>query len=217
MTFYNEGDKSQAICEDCVSVVDTTFQRRNVPFDDGYGVVQNVLVAVCDICDRVVAVPAQSTPAIKAARELPVVSVETRLPASYLDRLDYAMNTISAAAATKHRKMFLSVYIDFLAREERAGKAVVFNWRQSDPNGHEGTIGRQGIVELEPQPREQSKRLSLKLNPYIADELLTLQTAAQLSRTDLFKNMICQMQDDVVNQPKKELVEELKLFARAAV
>ncbi|SFU81345.1 hypothetical protein [Pseudomonas sp. OV546] len=217
MTFYKEGDKSQAICEDCESVVHTTFQRRNVPFDDGVGEVENVLVAVCDICDRVVAVPAQSTPAIKAARELAVVSVETRLPASYLDRLDYAMNAISAAAATKHRKMFLSVYIDFLARQERAGKAVVCSWKQSDPNSHKGNVGHQVIVRAAPELREQSKRLSLKLNAYIADELLTLQTATKLSRTELFKNMICQMQDDVVNQPKKELVEELKLFARAAV
>jgi hypothetical protein len=65
---YQEGEKSKAICETCHQIVTTTFARRDVPFSDGNGEVKNILVSVCDHCDQVVAIPAQSTPAIREAR-----------------------------------------------------------------------------------------------------------------------------------------------------
>lgn len=67
MEHYKLGDHSKAICEDCNRVVDTTFVVRNVPFFDGSGIVENILVAVCNNCNEVVAIPAQSTAAINAA------------------------------------------------------------------------------------------------------------------------------------------------------
>lgn len=68
LKFYYEGDKSRAICSNCEGLIQTTFFRRNVPFGDGIGEVKGVLVSVCDVCDQVVGVSAQSIPAIKAAR-----------------------------------------------------------------------------------------------------------------------------------------------------
>ena len=67
MKLYAAGEKSKAICEDCGALVSTTFVYRDVPFDDGHGVVKDVLASVCDQCDRVVALPAQSTPAVRRA------------------------------------------------------------------------------------------------------------------------------------------------------
>ena len=216
MKFYQEGDKSRAICSHCEGLVQTTFTRRNVPFDDGLGEAKGVLVSVCNVCDQVVGIPAQSTPAIKAAREAAVVSIETRLPASYLDRLDQAMHVITTAAATKHRKMFLSLYIDFLAREQRAGEGTIFTWRQAACTAIDEKTHLDHLFNACPH-KEESKRLSLKLNAHIASELDDLQTQSQLSRTDFIKHMICQMQNDVVTSPKEKLVQELTLFARAAV
>lgn len=70
MTAFREGDRSRAICDRCGAVVDTTMRVRDVPFDDGAGIVPAILVAVCDRCDTVVAIPAQSTEAVaKAHRE----------------------------------------------------------------------------------------------------------------------------------------------------
>lgn len=65
---FREGDKSTAVCAQCGKVVSTTFVRCDVPFSDGIGSAKDILVAVCDVCDAVVATPAQSTPAILAAR-----------------------------------------------------------------------------------------------------------------------------------------------------
>jgi RNase P subunit RPR2 len=63
-----EGDKSHAICPHCRQLVASTFRRRDVPLSDGSGLVRDLLVVVCDVCDTVVAIPAQSTSAVKEAR-----------------------------------------------------------------------------------------------------------------------------------------------------
>ena len=69
MKQYKEGEKSQAICEHCGKVTPTTFAIRDVLFSETMGKVKNLLVAVCDICDRVVSVSPQSEPLIKEAVE----------------------------------------------------------------------------------------------------------------------------------------------------
>jgi len=223
MKSYKEGDKSRAICSFCEGLVDTTFLRKDVPFDDGVGVVRDVLVAVCDTCNHVVGVPAQSTPAIKAAREAAVVPFEMKLPASYLERLDHAINVITAAATTRHRKMFLSLYIDYKAREARVYKDVAIGWCQPAKYEWVGPAGaRMACVEIKHHVMatvepEKIERLSLKLNAYIAEEFKTLQQRTHLNRTEFMKQMICQMQNDVVDQPKKDLMNEFTLLARAAM
>ena len=65
---YAEGDQSRAVCPHCAILVSTTFAYRDVPFNDGKGKARHILVAVCDLCREVAAVPAQSTLAIKQAR-----------------------------------------------------------------------------------------------------------------------------------------------------
>lgn len=66
---FQVGDKSNAICSRCGELVSTTFVLRDVPFSDGSGSAKGLLVAVCDVCGEVVATPAQSTPAIREARQ----------------------------------------------------------------------------------------------------------------------------------------------------
>ena len=63
-----EGGRGKAICNNCREIVSTTYRRRDVPFSDGNGEAKDILVSVCDACGSVVAIPAQSTPAIKEAR-----------------------------------------------------------------------------------------------------------------------------------------------------
>lgn len=56
--YFSVGDRSQAICADC-GLVSTTFKYREVILDE-YRLIKNVLVAVCDGCDKTVAIPNQS-------------------------------------------------------------------------------------------------------------------------------------------------------------
>lgn len=66
---WSVGDATLAVCQSCIAMVSATYRVRDVPFDDGSGVVNAILVAVCDGCSEVIAIPAQSVPAIKDARE----------------------------------------------------------------------------------------------------------------------------------------------------
>src|ERR1044072_1742856 len=111
MKLYEEGDKSRAICSHCKQLVSTTFARRDVPFSDGKGEVKNILAAVCNVCDRVVAVPAQSTPAIREARQKEVRPIEAQLPAIYLDILDLAAYMVDGASSTEFRKVLVTLYL----------------------------------------------------------------------------------------------------------
>lgn len=67
MKRYQPGDTSKAICPHCGTLVSTTFAYRDVPFDDGNGIVRGILAAVCDKCKAVVSIPVQSTLTIRRA------------------------------------------------------------------------------------------------------------------------------------------------------
>ena len=104
MRFFIEGEKGQALCHPCGGLVATTFIRRDVPFSDGKGSAQNILVGVCNHCEQVLVIPAQSTPAIRDARQKDVKPIEASLPAIYLDVLDLAAYTVDNRASTEFRR-----------------------------------------------------------------------------------------------------------------
>jgi hypothetical protein len=66
MKVWIAGDKSQACCDNCKSVVPTTFGIHDVQIASSGAVVEEIMAAACDQCGAVVAIPPQSTPAIRA-------------------------------------------------------------------------------------------------------------------------------------------------------
>lgn len=68
MKEYKVGDKSKAVCKDC-GITETTFKVQDVPVSESDKIVPNILVAICDKCHSVVAIPHQSAAAIKKALE----------------------------------------------------------------------------------------------------------------------------------------------------
>jgi hypothetical protein len=67
MKTWNEGDTCEVVCHECGKLVSATLRYRDVGFEDNPVIVRNLLVDVCDLCDAVVAVPAQATPQIRSA------------------------------------------------------------------------------------------------------------------------------------------------------
>jgi hypothetical protein len=65
MKFFKVGESQKAACEICKSFQNSTFRIRDVALSDG-GIVQNILVGVCDECDNVNILPHQSTQLIKS-------------------------------------------------------------------------------------------------------------------------------------------------------
>lgn len=95
MKLFQEGDKGKALCSHCKGLVETTYRRRDVPFSDGKGVASNILVGVCSTCDQVAAIPAQSTPAIREARQKEVKPVASRRMRNHSTRADRDAATLS--------------------------------------------------------------------------------------------------------------------------
>lgn len=67
-TCWRTGDECRVICEHCATVVEARFEYRTYAVREPRIDVPDVLVAVCTVCDRIVAVPLQSSPLLNAAR-----------------------------------------------------------------------------------------------------------------------------------------------------
>lgn len=68
-TCWRTGDESRAICEHCARVVIARFEQRTYALREPRIDAPNVLVAVCTVCDGIVAVPLQSSALLNAARK----------------------------------------------------------------------------------------------------------------------------------------------------
>lgn len=204
MKIFNVGDKGKAICESCKEIVTTTFAYRDVPFSDSPGMVKGILVAVCDKCESVVAVPPQSTPAIKASRETATKSIEVSLPAPYLELLDLAAFRIDSKATTEFRKRLLAFYIHKHASNKESAKNIASVI--SRPPRSLRSIGAD-------VPR---KRLSFKVAPRLNNDIKKIMEASSLNRTDVIRGLVMQINQDIIRPRKPKYFAELQRLAAVA-
>jgi hypothetical protein len=204
MKLYYEGEKGRAICgRDGAQSI--TFIRRNVPFSDGDGVVNDILVGVCDRCGDVVAIPPQSTPAIKAAREKATASIEANLPAVYIDALDLACYRIDPQASQDFRKRLLMYYVVRMSEDKKRAKQVGSNLVKLADAFRAG------------EASSARRRLSMKVTPSLSHRVEGLMEVTKLSRTDLFKSLVVQIEKDIVRPAKPADLSKLKTLAAIAV
>lgn len=190
MRILKVGDKSKAMCEDCCSLVNTTFQLRNIPFSDGRGLVKNVLAGVCDQCESVVSVPHQSTPAIKRVFEAKRKPVEVRLPSHLIDILNLATNEIGAE--TDFVPSLLKYYVHALAKDE------VSSFKINSYLKEDLALGK------------SNKRLSLK-GRNISEELEELKSKFHIkSTTDVLKGVILKINEDLLIKKSAKPIKHLQ-------
>lgn len=201
MHLYKSGDKSRAFCEACGGLVTTTFAYRDVPFDDGSGVVRDILAGSCDGCGEVVSIPAQSTPAIRRGREVAEIPLEVQLPAPALEILDAAAYRIDPQATPRFRKMLIAYYINRLAGEPGAGDALK---------------SRNDAVRSRPRVKVPRRRLSLKLAPRTNDAFDRLRTVSGLPKTDLVLSVVDMIEAEIVRPRKPRILSDLKQIAAVA-
>ena len=77
---YQEGSKSGSLCATCEKKVLSTLKNETISLCEGLEEVENVLVAVCDVCGNMTAVPAKSLPPLQDAFKR---LVETGVVADY--------------------------------------------------------------------------------------------------------------------------------------
>jgi hypothetical protein len=210
MKILLEGDHGKALCEHCQQVVATTYVRRNMPFSDCQGEAKDILVGVCDVCETIVAIPAQSTPAIKEARKQQLTPIEARLPAVYLDVLDAAMFSVTQDAGVQTRKLFFSYYFRELV-EAKASESL----HRAHSEFSESLRTQMTARDL--APSHSMKRLSMKVNHYVADDFVVLLEATHMTRTELLKSVICQIQEDVIEARNPAVISDLQRLARVAM
>lgn len=203
MNLYKVGEKSKAICEDCGALVPTTFAYRNVPFDDGKGEVQDVLASVCDQCDRVVALPAQSTPSVRRAREIADVPLEVMLSAPDMELLDLATWRIDPDSGARLRKPLLAYYIHRLSSDpgailrlqEKAAKASV--------------RGRRMPQSVTIPKRRLSVKVAAKTDASIRD----LMKKSGLKKSSLIRSILYVIDEDIVRPDNPKDLQKLREIA----
>lgn len=124
MHIWREGDRSEAICHGCRKRVETRFEVRSVRLPESGIDVPDVLVAVCDACGETAAIPAQSSPKLKEARERrKPEELEARIP-THLDDVVHLLAEHYAAAVASFRPSLLRFYLREVAGDRAFARRV---------------------------------------------------------------------------------------------
>jgi hypothetical protein len=207
-TLYVPGDKSRAICPHCRKTEATTFAYRDVPFDDGSGTVKGVLTAVCDKCGAVAAIPAQSTPAIRRARETADIPLEINLPAPDIEILDAAAFQIDPQATARFRKAIFTYYLRQFERDPDHLEAVK---RDLD----KWTAARKQKREASGKEKIPSRRLSFKLAPGTGKRMTAVLNKTGWNKTSLVRSVIMSVEKDILKNRARKPVLDLQEIAAA--
>lgn len=203
---YQPGDKSRAVCPHCAKLVTTTFNYRDVPFDDGSGTVRDILTAVCDECAQVVAVPAQSTPAIRNARDVADISLEVSIPAPEVEILDAAAYRIDPRATTRFRKSLFAYYLSKWQRETGALDHLgedVMTWLTQ----------RQALSKQIAGIKIPKRRISFKLSPATNQNVHKIMDRTNLDKTKLMRGVIMMTEREILSDEPGPVIRELQEIA----
>lgn len=196
MKILKVGDTKKAACNSCKSFQDVTFKLRDVPFSDGTGTVNNVLVGVCDKCDSVAVLPHQSTPAVKKQLEAQRKSLESRVPAHMIDILNLVSDELGGG--TEFVPSIMKFYIHALSNN---------------------TISPQHIsryLKTDLAEGKAQKRISIK-GRHLEEELTLLKEITDIHVTsDLIKSIVLKINDDVLVNKKPRAISQLKNVIAAA-
>jgi hypothetical protein len=204
--FYAPGDKSRAICPHCAKLVATSFAYRDVPFDDGVGMAKGILAAVCDGCGRVVAVPAQSTPAIRKERAAAEIPLEVSLPAPEMEILDAAAFQIDPQATSRFRKAIFTYYLRRLECDPKELENVtrdMCKWVE------------QRSVKMRAAVKIPNRRLSFKLAPRTEEKLKIVLHKTGWNKTYLVRSVVMMVEKEVLENNSREPILALKEIAAA--
>jgi len=190
MKILKVGDTKRAACNTCESFQNMTFKLRDTPFNDGSGIVKNVLVGVCDRCDSVTVLPHQSTPAIKKQLEKQRKSLESRVPAHMIDILNLASDKLGGG--TEFVPNIMKYYIHALSNNAISSNGI---------SDYLNSSLAKGVAQ---------KRISLK-GRYLEKELVLLKKRVKVeSTTDILKIVVLKINDDLLVHERAKPMTELK-------
>lgn len=126
MKLYQAGDRSGGVCEHCKAEVFTRMEYRDYAPTGWDVVVPDVLVAVCERCGRVVAVPHQSTPKVNEHRKRgaeDLEAVECRVSRAVEEVVDLVTASLGGGRGSL-RPAILRYYLNLVADDPKIAEAI---------------------------------------------------------------------------------------------
>lgn len=197
MRIVKEGETRTLLCHNC-GKTSATYRVRDVAFSDKRGTVKNILAAVCDRCDEVAAIPAQSTARIKEAFEQSSSPLEIRVPVHYLDILYVATQKIDTTLSESFNKALILWYLHALT------------------SGRYPQQQLKTLLSSEIADAKASRRLSMKITQKQQAELNQLMQQQGMKKTsDVVKAVILKIHQDLVLEQDLSGLPELRNMAAA--
>lgn len=183
MRLLTEGDKGQAICMACGKLRDTTYRydTYEVPEKPGRRV-ENVLLAFCDSCGTLVAIPAQSSPKIQVEIRKHDLPVEARVQPSLEDVL-YAVSSNIRVEPQLTMRMLINFFL-----QEWEGKAT----RDPVHKAMKSPLAQRLLTG------KASSRVSSKVDAPMLQAINAAQAKLKASRTELIKAVLIEAGQNLV-------------------
>ncbi len=200
---YQDGGKGRAICPSCAEVRSLTWKRVDVPFSDGEGLARNILAGVCDTCGNVIAIPAQSTPAIRAARRAAPKSLEANVPGIFADMLDLVASRIDETASPDLKRSLIALGAHELVSGKEGARKLGLLYKAA----------KLAFPEKRGVPR---RRISFKVSPRTMENLRKLARDADITQTEVITSLAYGFKHDVIDRKDARRIKMLQALAVAA-
>ena len=199
MKIFKEGERSKAICPTC-GLVQTEFKKRDVPIQGSKAKAHNILAGVCSVCDEVVSIPQQSSIYVKEALQKEKKPLEIRIPKHLEDIMANASLKISGEYTPAIVNFLIKYYIHQSFINSRSRSSLSKLYKNSDLLSD--TVS--------------SCRVSIKFDSKIFDEMKEVRSNAKFrTDSDLLKAIMLKINEDIVQEKDKEIVNTLKDVAIA--
>ena len=195
MKLWKEGDTSFAVCSQCKKRVATYFERREVDLKKPRVLVPDVLVAVCDECDSIAAVPYQSSHRLNEVRARELATLEARIP----KHLEDVLGVIAASYGRSDREFRAPLLRYYLAQVSRSDS---FARRVCAASTSDLASGK------------AFGRVSLRVDHHLLDSAWRAARSAGLSnRSRLVTGVIIAAKEDILENRAPRRKGELELVA----
>lgn len=198
MRILKEGDKSQVVCLHCKRLRDITYRYETYVGPDSDGkkkTVDNVLQGFCDVCGKLAAIPAQSSPKIRLEIRKNETPVEARVTPPLEDIL-YAISSRLRVEPQLTLRLLINFYIN-----EWKQKPISLQTLMNSPRGERLLQGR------------SSCRVSSRMDVTALKVLDQVQERFKVTRTDFFKAVLVATGNDLVERSDSAIA---KKFFKAA-
>jgi hypothetical protein len=194
--FFNEGDKSRAVCEKCKCIVSTTFRYGEYRIPGTKIRVPNLLQGYCDVCKTLVSIPHQSTYKIrKYLVEEKSEKIEVRVPPQFTDILNLIGHSyLKVSKPNLLCRLLTSFYLEKLS----------------------GTLNREvnkkAFFAIDPSlfGRKASERLSFPFPKHSQDLLIDVSRTSGKSRSDVVKSIIIQAKSDMLDNLNPSITKDFQ-------